>query len=325
MKKLRLGIIGTSDIAFRRFLPALQKGGHFTYAGVASRQIEKTQPFIQSFGGKGYANYEELICSDDVDVLYIPLPPALHFEWAKKALMHGKHVLLEKPSTISLKDTQALVAIAKENNLALQENYMFQYHSQLSYVQKVQRENKLGDFRLIRIAFGFPMRGTSDFRYNERLGGGALLDCGGYTVKLATILLGESIKLTASRLNYTNEFDVDLFGSATFENEDGLTAQVSFGMDNAYQCQLEIWGSKQTLIAPRIFTAGDGFKPQIILKSSSDIKTIELESDDQFLNSIVNFYQYVQSDELREDSYNKMELQSKLIESILNVERKKYL
>ena len=69
-----------------------------------------------------------MLNDESVDCVYIPLPPAFHYEWAKKALLAGKHVFLEKPSTTSLKYTEELVKLAEERGLVIQENYMFQYH-----------------------------------------------------------------------------------------------------------------------------------------------------------------------------------------------------
>lgn len=103
---------------------------------------------------------------------------------------------------------------------------------------------------------------------------------------LLASLLGDSAKLVQSRLNHVPGCEVDLFGTAVMENADGICAQISFGMDNAYQCQLEVWGSKITLIASRVFTAGADVPPSLILRSSQDEKTIALEKDDQFLHSI---------------------------------------
>ena len=120
---------------------------------------------------------------------------------------------------------------------------MFVYHTQLDWIRKKISEGTIGEVRLIRIDFGFPFRGANDFRYNKALGGGALLDCGGYTLKLASLFLGDSAKVTASQLNGKDGFEVDIYGSATLTNNEGLTAQVSFGMDNSYKCSLEVWGS----------------------------------------------------------------------------------
>ena len=286
---MRLGILGTADIAFRRFLPALQKCREFKYAGIASRTPDKGARFAEAFGGAVYPSYDALLADESVEAVYVPLPPALHYEWGRKALEAGKHILMEKPFTTSLSDTEELLLLAEEKNLAVHENYMFLYHSQLKRIKELIAVGSLGEIRLFRMAFGFPKRGENDFRYNKALGGGALLDCGGYPVRLAVELLGESTRVVQAILTQPEGYEVDLYGSAVLENDAGGCAQISFGMDNAYQCQLEVWGSKATLIAPRIFTAGADLSPTLTLRTSSGEQTLALEADDQFLHSIETF------------------------------------
>jgi len=307
---MRIGVLGTADIAFRRFLPALKKCPELEYAGVASRTLEKTAPFVEAFGGRAYPSYDALLSDNSIDAVYVPLPPALHHEWGRKVLEAGKHLLMEKPFTTSLEETASLLALAEEKNLAVHENYMFLYHSQLAKIKELLTDGTLGELRLIRTAFGFPKRAEGDFRYKKVLGGGALLDCGGYPVRLALELLGESTLVTQARLVQPEGYEVDLYGSAVLENRDGLCAQISFGMDNAYQCQLEVWGSKATLIAPRVFTAGADLRPQIVLQTSSGQTRIELEQDNQFLHSIESFQSSI-VDRLRrrpEDILNQIQL-----------------
>lgn len=306
---MRLGILGTADIAFRRFLPALSKCDGITYVGVASRTPQKGEKFRETFGGEVYESYDALIADKSIDAVYVPLPPALHFEWGKKVLEAGKHLLMEKPFTTNLHDTERLLKLAEEKGLLVHENYMFLYHSQLAKVKQLIADEALGKIRLYRMSFGFPMRSQGDFRYNKELGGGALLDCGGYPVRLALELLGDTAKVVHSKLVQPEGFEVDLYGSAVMENDAGEVAQLSFGMDNAYQCQLEVWGSKATLIAPRIFTAGDGVKPSLILRTSSDESKMELDADDQFLHSIERF--------LKENRNEYIFKQSALVSSIL--------
>lgn len=314
--KRKLGIIGTSNIAFNRFLPALMESSSFEYAGVATRTHEKAIRFAQVYQGEIFDDYNTLIRSPKVDALYLPLPPALHKEWAMKALENGKHILLEKPFTTSLEDTRQIIELARAKDLAVHENYMFVFHKQVSKIKQLLAKNAIGELRQMRTAFGFPFRGGDDFRYNKELGGGALLDCGGYPVKLACILLGENLKVSSSRLNVPKGFDVDIFGSATLENEHGLTAQIAFGMDNFYRCEVEIWGSCGFLSSQRIFTAPADFKPQIILQSNGNSRTITVESDNQFLNSIEHFASCIVDEKIRNESYAQILKQAELIERI---------
>ena len=326
---MRIGIICPSEIAFRRFLPALKEAGCFEFAGVAVASREefvgatdeilekermKAQPFIDGYGGKIFEGYQALIRSDEVDAVYLPLPPGLHYHWAKKALLAGKHILVEKPCTTSVKDTEDLLSLAREKGLAVHENYMFVYHDQIEAVNDVVRSGEIGDVRLYRIAFGFPMRAQNDFRYNRKLGGGALLDCGGYTLKYASLLLGPSASLKYAVSNTVNGFDVDMYGSAALVNEDGLTAQVAFGMDQNYKCELEVWGSKGTIYTNRILTAPAGFVPEMTVRKGNEEQRRPLPADDAFKKSILHFRACIANDAVRNENYAVLSRQANLVE-----------
>ena len=334
MDKVRIGIICPSEIAFRRFMPAIKKLDCAEYIGVAHASAkewfgdstpderlilsekEKAENFQKEYGGKVYDSYSDMLTSSEVDAVYLPLPPALHYKWAKEALRSGKHIFLEKPSTTSSADTEDLINSAKSQNLAVHENYMFAFHKQITEIQDIISSGKLGEVRLYRIAFGFPQRAKNDFRYNKALGGGALLDCGGYTIKLATMLLGETAKIAYSKLNYTDGFDVDIYGSAALINDFGATAQLSFGMDNSYKCELEVWGSKGFLRTGRILTAPDGFEPSAEITVGNETETIKLSPDDTFGKSIEHFCRCVQDAKTREDNYKSILKQAKLVDEI---------
>ena len=317
MAKFKMGILGTSEIAFRRFLPALKKAGNWEYVGVASRTLQKTEKFVGQYGGRGYGSYDELIADQEVNAVYLPLPPSLHFEWARKALENGKHVFLEKPSAVCYEQTQELVRLAKQKDLALRENYMFTEHPQLRAIQAIIAEGKIGELRLIRIAFGFPRRAGKDFRYEKALGGGALLDCGGYTVKLASILLGEDTKCQYASLNQDTLSDVDLYGSAVLENSKRQAAQISFGMDNAYKCELEVWGQTGSIKSPRIFTAGAELEVALEVEEKGEKKSLRIPAADQFYGSILRFEGCLTSNQQREKEYQELLRQAELVEEIM--------
>ena len=279
------------------------------------RERAKAQTFIDAYGGKIYPGYKALIESKDVDAIYLPLPPALHYKWAKLALENGKHVFVEKPSTTCLADTDSLIEIASKKGLALHENYMFIFHEQLKALDDVVKGGEIGDARLYRISFGFPLRAKNDFRYNKALGGGALLDAGGYTMKYANYLLGDSAKVVAAQVNNIDGYEVEMFGSCTMVNDDGSTAQLAFGMDNDYKCEVEIWGSKGTITSNRILTAPEGFVPTYTIKKNQDFETRNLPADDAFMKSIEHFILCVTDQSIREENYCILHKQESLVES----------
>ncbi|MDR2410256.1 MAG: Gfo/Idh/MocA family oxidoreductase [Bacteroidales bacterium] len=329
---IRTGIICPSEIALRRFLPAFEQLSDFEFIGVAiadksewtdandtvinSERI-KAEAFVSQYGGRIFESYASIIHSDEIDAVYLPLPPALHFTWAKQALKAGKHILVEKPATTSLTDANVLLELARKNNLAVHENYMFTFHNQLAAIDDIVNSGEIGDVRLYRISFGFPRRSASDFRYNKTLGGGALLDAGGYTIKYASLLLGETAEIVYAQSNYTDEFEVDIYGSAALVNDGGTTAQVAFGMDNSYKCDLEIWGSKGCLTSGRVLTAPANFIPEVSIKIGDKTETRQLPSDDAFKKSIEKFRDCIENGDIRSNNYKMILRQAKLVKDFI--------
>lgn len=333
---MKLGIICPSEIALRRFMPAIQKINEIEFVGlgvcnvderfsenlpdntivqlVMNDEYKKAQQFINQYGGKIFESYRTIVESNEIEALYIPLPPALHYKWAKLAIEKGKHVLVEKPSTIFAKDTCELVKNAKQRGVALHENYMFAFHRQLKDIDKIIESGEIGEVRLYRLCFGFPRRAANDFRYNKALGGGALLDAGGYTIKYAGMLLGETARLVYAHLNYVDEFDVDMYGSAALVNDDGTTVQIAFGMDNNYKCELEVWGSKGCLTTGRVLTAPVGLVPTVTIRKGNEDEVRKLSADDAFGNSIRHFLACVSDENVRKESYEMLIRQAELVD-----------
>lgn len=319
MKKIRIGILGAADIAKRRFLPALMKNKSFEFAGIAAsseKRLEAAAQLAGEYDGEAFCGYESMLISDAVDAVYLPLPPSLHYHWAKEAIKKGKHVLLEKPSTVSLADTKELVQMAEECGVSVLENYGFCYHAQMQKVKEILESGMLGEVKLARAAFGFPHRSMEDFRYKAQLGGGALLDCGGYTLKAMESLFG-NMELMTSHLVYDDRHDVDMFGSATLQRG-SLTAQVSFGMDNAYKCELELWGSKGYLCAPRFFTPPADMEVFLTVKTGMEEQKIQVQADDSFAHMIEKFADSIDKAVLREDNGKAMIRQMELVQNILD-------
>lgn len=332
---IRIGVICPSEIAYRRFLPAMKQVDQLQFAGVAvadrkefvgaseevlSKEIEKANTILAEYGGGIYYGYQSMIEANDVDALYLPLPPALHSPWALKVLTAGKHALVEKPCTTLLKNTKTLVATAKEKHLALHENYMFAFHRQMDQVKEIVDSGQLGEVRLYRIDFGFPMRAKTDFRYNKVLGGGALLDCAGYTMRCASFFLGRTARLVCGAKKSIAGFEVDMYGSATMRNAEGVTAQLGWGMDNNYRCSLDVWGSTGSLHTDRIMTAPVGYTPKATIKLGNDEPyTIAFDADDAFKKSIEHFLSCTKDDKTRLSNYEQILQQAELIDQYIKL------
>ena len=262
MNRIRIAIMGASEIAYRRFVPALLKDPRFEYVGVAierEQDVEKAGMFLNDYGGEIMYGYDSSIARNDIDAIYVPQPPALHFNFGRKVLESNKHLFMEKPFTINLSDTEELITMASEKRLAAVENYMFRFHKQIDiFTDFVNNKKIVGDVDKYEVRFSFPRRSTNDFRYNKSLGGGALFDCGGYTIMLADILLEGRGKILDFAFEYLDGFEVDMGGMGRMTNEERECC-FSFGMAHPYNCYLKARGTKGVLIAPRVLTAPSDF------------------------------------------------------------------
>ncbi|MGC1160670.1 MAG: Gfo/Idh/MocA family oxidoreductase, partial [Candidatus Sulfotelmatobacter sp.] len=101
-KKLRWGVLSTASIALRKVIPAMQRGEYSSVVAIASRDLVKAKQAAAAHGiPTAYGSYEELLADPNVDAIYNPLPNQLHIPWTIKSAEAGKHVLCEKPLSLT--------------------------------------------------------------------------------------------------------------------------------------------------------------------------------------------------------------------------------
>ena len=132
-------------------------------------------------------------------------------------------------------------------------------------------------------------------------------------MKYASWLLGDTARLVCANSFFEEEFEVDIFGSCTMVNDEGIVVQMSFGMDCDYKCELEAWGSTGTLTTGRILTAPDGLEPDMVIKHNQEYTTQKLPADNAFEKSIRRFYDCLMNDVIREENYCVIERQSSFV------------
>ncbi|UGY93006.1 Gfo/Idh/MocA family protein [Streptomyces gobiensis] len=289
---IRLGLIGCADIALRRVLPAVAATDGVRLAAVAARDRATAQRVADTFGTAAAGGYEDLLRRDDIDAVYVPLPPALHAEWVERALRHGKHVLAEKPLTDDPARTAELVALAESSGLVLRENFMFVRHGQHRRVRELLQDGAIGDPHTMTAVFAIPPRPPDDIRLRPDLGGGALLDVGGYPVRAAQLLLGDGLGVVGARLRHDQATGVDLAGTALLSREDGVTAQLTFGMDHHYASGYELYGSAGRLRLDHAFTPPADHRPVVRLDRGGTERLV-LAAEDQVGASVAAFVRAV--------------------------------
>lgn len=299
MKPIRLGVLGCASVARRQVIPAMKSVPDIELVAVASRTPEKAFAYASEFGCRAVTGYEELLRLPEIDAIYMPLPTGLHHEWAHRALDAGKHLFIEKSLACDLTEARSIIDRARSKGLLVKENYMFEYHAQQAVVRELMR-TRVGQVRVFRASFGFPPLQKDNFRYDRTLGGGALLDAGGYVLKaLGAFFPNHVLRVRAA--NFTlGESGVDIAGAAMIDLECGsecIPAHVDFGFDHHYQCGVEVWGSKGKLSTDRTFTAGPNFVPSVRIETAGGLECRELPTDNHFRNILRHFVESIFQDD----------------------------
>lgn len=307
--------MGCAAVAQNSMLPAIRMIPEWDLVAVASRSGQKAQQFAQQFDCEAVTGYDELLRRKDFDAVYMPLPTGLHHEWITKCLDAGKHVLAEKSIAYDYASAQQMVELARSKHLVLMEDFMFQYHRQHQFVFEMLRNKKIGDIRIFRASFGFPPLPKDNFRYDDAIGGGALLDAAGYTVRAVHFILGEDFVVKAANLFYDKESGTNIYGGAYLSNGKGVSAQLGFGFDHFYQCNYEIWGSKGKITVDRAFTPKPDYCPLIIVEKQGERQEYHMDPDNHFVGSIREFHRAITEGD-REGHYRQVLLQSRTLEDI---------
>ncbi len=268
-KIFRFGIIGPGKIA-SKFCESLQTlSSEAQVYAVASRDEHRAKDFAARFSApKYYKSYNELVEDEQVDIIYIATPHPFHFEQAKLCLNHGKAVLCEKPLTISLSQTAALVQLAREKKVFLMEAMWSRFIPALVKMKDLIDRDEIGDIKFMHADFGFIAPPNLEQRtFNKALGGGAQLDVGVYPMFLALWLLGkpEYIKAFAGIASTgADENTAAMFG---FKNGAVASIYSSFIADSVKEAV--ITGTKGTITIQSAWHKATSF----ILKKNNNEKT----------------------------------------------------
>jgi predicted dehydrogenase len=245
---LHIGILGASRVAVYAMIAAARGVEGVTVAAVAARDPERARGYADEHGITGvYPDYETLIASPGVDAVYNALPPNLHARWSIAALEAGKPVLCEKPFTLTVADTQAMLdAEARTGKLLMEAQHTY-YHPRHARIREIVQSGMLGKIRHISAQFDVPIPQTSDeIRWNGTVGGGALWDLGVYPVFWLREAMGEE-PLLVSASHRLHESGADIDTAATFTFASGATGAIACSMKRDFTAWLKVEGEAGTL------------------------------------------------------------------------------
>ncbi|MEQ1951413.1 Gfo/Idh/MocA family oxidoreductase [Mesorhizobium sp. CN2-181] len=253
----RWGVLSTARIGREQLLPAIQDAENGVLTAVASRDLAKARALADRFGAPhAFGSYEEMLASDTIDGVYIPLPTSQHVEWAIKAADAGKHVLVEKPLALDARDIAQVIAARDRNKVLVCEAFMVVYHPQWKKVRELVQGGAIGRLRHVQGAFSYYNVDASSMRNIPELGGGALPDIGVYPTVSTRFVTGKEPVRIQSTVDRDEKFGTDIYSSTKADFGDfHLTFYCSTQM--ALRQFMVFHGEKGFIEVHAPFNAGD--------------------------------------------------------------------
>ena len=283
---VRWGLLSTAAIN-TAILAGARGSDRVEIVAVGSRDPGRADAYAREHGiERAHGSYEALLADDAVEAVYVPLPNAMHVEWARRALEAGKHVLVEKPFGRSAEEVAGVAALASSRGLIVAEGFMWRHHPQTARALQMIRDGAIGRLLLVRAAFSFGLerlRGADDTRFDPALEGGGLMDVGCYCVSAIRLMSGEEPeRVHAERL--VGPSGVDVVFAATMRMPSGVLGQFDCGFLSRHRDELEIVGDEGSLFlddpwhcrAP-VIELRTGGRPELVAIRPDDPYRRELE------------------------------------------------
>lgn len=220
--KVRWGILSTAAIGVKKAIPGMQKGDWVEVAAIASRDLRKAEDAARTLGiPKAYGSYEELLADPQIEVIYNPLPNQLHVPWSIRAAEAGKHVLCEKPLSLTVAEARDLLAVRDRTGVKIGEAFMVRTHPQWLRARELVVSGRIGPLRSALGFFSYFNNNPKNIRNIPECGGGGLMDIGCYPVNTSRFMFGEEPLRVLGLMETDPQMRIDRLTSAILEFPSG--------------------------------------------------------------------------------------------------------
>ena len=213
-------VLGTGKFVTKVALPAMRQCQQTRVLGIASRSAAAAESAAKELGlPKSYASYDAALADPEVDVIYNALPNHLHVEWSIRAMQAGKHVLCEKPISLTVEGCRRLIEARDRAGVMIGEAFMIRHHAQWARALQLA-EVEAGGIRNVVGIFSYDNRNPENIRNRAECGGGALWDIGCYLVLVSRMAFRSEPLRVYAAMDVDPQFGVDRLTSAvlTFAN-----------------------------------------------------------------------------------------------------------
>ncbi len=221
-KKLRFGVLSTANIGVKKVIPAMQRGALTTVAAIASRDLTKAKEAASTLGiPRAYGSYEELLADPDIDAIYNPLPNQLHIPWTAEAAEAGKHVLCEKPLSMTVAEAKTLLDVRARTGVKICEAFMIRSFHQWLRLRELLNEGRVGELRSVTGFFSYFNTNPANIRNRVETGGGGVYDIGCYCIHASRYAFRHEPTRVVATLDRDPQMSTDRLASALLEFPSG--------------------------------------------------------------------------------------------------------
>jgi len=216
--KLRWGVLSTAAIGLKKVIPAMQRGQCATVVAIASRDLASAQQAATALKiPTAYGSYEELLADPNIDAIYNPLPNQLHVPWTIKAAEAGKHVLCEKPLSLTVAEAESLLAVRSRTGVKIGEAFMIRSAPQWLRLRELLNQGRVGELRSVIGFFSYFNVDPANIRNQVETGGGALMDIGCYLIHASRYAFAHEPTRVVTRIDRDPKTRTDRLTSAILD------------------------------------------------------------------------------------------------------------
>jgi len=267
--KIGFGVIGAGGIARRRTIPGMLKAKNCRL--VAVMDTVDPECIAQEFGvAQAYRREADLLADPTVDAVYIASPAACHARQIAMAAKAGKHILCEKPLTLTTQEAREAVAVCRKHGVFLQEGYMMKFHGAHVKIRELIDEGRLGKIVYVRaqLSCWYPKIKGAWRQDPKQGGGGALIDMASHLYDLIEYFGGPIQRITALTGNLVQDYRSEDASTTLLELQSGAHATVDCFYcipDEASRTRLEVYGSRGAVLTEGTIGQSKAGKMEAIL------------------------------------------------------------
>ncbi len=270
-EKLRFGILSTANIGIKKVIPAMQHGERTTVTAIASRDLAKAREAAAALGiPKAYGSYEELLTDPEIDAIYNPLPNQLHAPWTAKAAAAGKHVLCEKPLTMTVAEAKTLLEVRARTGVKICEAFMIRSFHQWLRLRALLDAGTIGDLLAVTGVFSYFNVNPQNIRNRVETGGGGVYDIGCYLIHASRYAFGHEPQRVVALLERDPKLGTDRLASALLDFAGGHATFICSTQMIPYQ-KVNFLGSRGRIEIEIPFNAPPDRPTRLLIDATGDL------------------------------------------------------